>query len=302
MNVLSVVGGFVKDNAPTILKVAGVVLTAGAVGLAAYGGTKFVEDVEYVDESRQINDAVVAANTAATEEESEMALAIAEHQLRVYLLKAILKRFGIPALMYICGTISYFGAFNIVAARNAAVVATLATALEVAEVEFDRYRSNVVSLEGPEADEMYLKGYVKTGESELVAAKDDEHPECEMVVCVEEIDTKGLEVSPHARMFDEYNIHYVNNAEYNMFYLKTQEAYANTRLHMDGVLFLNDVYDLLGYERTKAGQVLGWRDKGGHGYVDFGMFTENNERFVEGSEPAVLLDFNIDGIVTDALD
>ena len=67
----------------------------------------------------------------------------------------------------------------------------------------------------------------------------------------------------------------------------------------EGRVFLNDVYDYLGIDRTKAGQIIGWvydpenPDK----EIDFGLYKTNraNQAFVNGYEPVVLLDFNVDG-------
>ena len=60
---------------------------------------------------------------------------------------------------------------------------------------------------------------------------------------------------------------------------------------------------MLGIERTKAGQVIGWKFDtknltGHHNYVDFGIYKPNcdaNRRFVNGLENVILLDFNVDG-------
>ena len=52
---------------------------------------------------------------------------------------------------------------------------------------------------------------------------------------------------------------YTGDKEKDEFFLKAQISYANELLKHRGYLFLNDVYDMLGCARTKAGQFLGWR-------------------------------------------
>jgi hypothetical protein len=74
-----------------------------------------------------------------------------------------------------------------------------------------------------------------------------------------------------------------------------------------GYVFLNDVFDMLGLERTPAGQIVGWLkgSKGGDGYIDFGVFRDDNAymgmQFVTGNERSVLLDFNVDGPIWDKI-
>jgi hypothetical protein len=119
------------------------------------------------------------------------------------------------------------------------------------------------------------------------------------------IDMGGANPSPYARFFDETSPNWVKTAEWNMIFLRAQEQWANDRLRMYGYLFLNEVYEALGLERSQAGQVVGWRvDKDGHsptggdGFVSFGladMYDDNARAFVNGLENVALLDFNVDG-------
>ena len=62
------------------------------------------------------------------------------------------------------------------------------------------------------------------------------------------------------------------------------------------------MYDLLGIQRTSAGQVVGWiydeSNPIGDNYVDFGIYDLHDEakrNFVNGYERTILLDFNVDG-------
>ena len=90
-------------------------------------------------------------------------------------------------------------------------------------------------------------------------------------------------------------------------FLNAQQNYANDLLKSKGYLFLNDVYDMLGIPKTKAGQVVGWvydpeNPNSGDNYVDFGIYDAYNEKardFVNGYERTILLDFNVDGYILD---
>ena len=83
-----------------------------------------------------------------------------------------------------------------------------------------------------------------------------------------------------------------------------RQSEANDKLRDRGHLFLNEVYDMLGMQRSKAGNIVGWLynpddpDYPGDGYVDFGiydLYDETKRRFVNGYEKSILLDFNVDG-------
>ncbi|MFR7639439.1 DUF6353 family protein [uncultured Allobaculum sp.] len=73
-------------------------------------------------------------------------------------------------------------------------------------------------------------------------------------------------------------------------WLKVKTSVLNNKLHRDGFLFLNTVYRELGFDETKAGQVVGWidnkKDGGKDCYVDLRP-TEFGDGF--------LIDPNVDG-------
>jgi hypothetical protein len=108
--------------------------------------------------------------------------------------------------------------------------------------------------------------------------------------------------SPYAKFFDEYCERWEKDPELNRIYITCQQNYANNILHARGHLFLNEVYDMLGIPRTKAGAVVGWVvGKDGDNYVDFGMYEARSENFINGAERSILLDFNVDGVIYDKL-
>lgn len=111
--------------------------------------------------------------------------------------------------------------------------------------------------------------------------------------------------SEYARFFDDTCKGWMKDSEYNLTFLKLQEQHATELLKARGYLFLNEVYDMLGIPRTKAGQVVGWvyddKNPVGDNYVDFGIFTERNSKFVNGHERTILLDFNVDGCIIEQL-
>lgn len=76
-------------------------------------------------------------------------------------------------------------------------------------------------------------------------------------------------------------------------------------------MFLNEVYEALGFDATKAGAVVGWyipaegaadQDDADY-YVDFGLFTKDGSyRFINGQEDSIILDFNVRGSIFDLME
>ena len=109
--------------------------------------------------------------------------------------------------------------------------------------------------------------------------------------------------SPYARRFDETHPNWTKNPEMNRFYLKARQAQANDMLKARGHLFLNEVYDMMGFPRTKAGAVVGWlydpkRPELGDSYVDFGMYEIQEGEDFESYVKSYILDFNVVGDIT----
>lgn len=121
----------------------------------------------------------------------------------------------------------------------------------------------------------------------------------------EPVDRDVYSVSPYARWFNETCIGWSNSSETNLTFLHMQQNYATEKLRARGYLFLNEVYDMLGMPRTKAGQVVGWifdeKNPVGDNFVDFGLYHSHNEDFINGYEKSVLLDFNVDGMILDRI-
>lgn len=112
-------------------------------------------------------------------------------------------------------------------------------------------------------------------------------------------------VSSYAKFFNDACAAWCKDSEFNKTFLECQERYATDKLKARGYLFLNEVYDMLGMPRTKAGQVVGWiydeKNVYGDNCVDFGIYTEYNQNFVNGFDNVALLDFNVDGMIIDRL-
>jgi Family of unknown function (DUF6353) len=184
--------------------------------------------------------------------------------------------------------------------KSNAILTQRATALAAAYAALDKgfreYRERVIKKYGEEADQEFRYG---------IETKEIEDPET---------GKKSLQVtvpgdpSIYARFFDETCSSWNRDPEVNLFFLKSQQNYANDLLKSNGHIFLNEVYDLIGLERSKAGQVVGWlwtSNGSTDNFVDFGIFNAQSERarhFVNGHEGAILLDFNVDGVIYDQIE
>lgn len=119
------------------------------------------------------------------------------------------------------------------------------------------------------------------------------------------MDDGRMSLSPYARFFNSSCPGWSKDPEMNKLFLKQIENYMNEKLRAQGYLFLNEVYDQLGMARSKLGQVVGWiynpENPIGDNYVDFDIYSDRNQDFVNGIETDALLDFNVDGCILNIL-
>lgn len=108
--------------------------------------------------------------------------------------------------------------------------------------------------------------------------------------------------SPYARIFDEQSSEFQKDPELNRLFIQCQQNYFTQKLQAYGHVFLNEVYDALGLERSKQGAIVGWIiGDDGDNFVDFGLFSNPNPEFINGVEPRTILDFNVDGVIFDKI-
>jgi hypothetical protein len=288
-----------KKDSPHIFFVAGVVGTVASTVMACRATMKLSETLDEIqDEVTFVKGAnsIALAHSSDTQELSEVNYRkdYSEVDYRkdlayVYIKSGIkITRLYGPAFLVGAASIGALTGSHIqLTRRNAAVMAAYG-ALQKA---YDEYRERVREQVG-EDRELDLHHGAKTE----VAKIDGKNQEVKVV------DPNTW--SQYARFFDEYNSNWLKDPEMNLMFLKCQQNYANERLRTRGHVFLNDVYDSLGMERSSAGSVVGWvinKDESGDNFVDFGIYEAYNSRFVAGSERSVMLDFNVDGVIWDKI-
>lgn len=274
-----------QKHSPRALFVVGLVGMAGTV----YFTAKATLQVEPIIEEAEISLEKIATISTMSANEDYSTFDMRKDKTQVYLqTTGKLVRLYSPAI--ICGFVSVAalaGSHNIMSKRNAALAAAYGTL----EKAFDEYRARVRASYGEDREREIYR------DEKVIEIEDDKGK------------TKKIRVSggasPYAKLYDEHNINWENTPEYNTLFLKLQQNEANRLLQARGHIFLNELYDMLGLERTSAGAVVGWVKGNGDDYVDIGCFHEDKEEqmlnFLIGREKAIWLDFNVDGTIYDKI-
>lgn len=287
------VGFTLKKHSPEILVVAGTVGVVASTVLACKATTKLSTVLEKSKNDVETIHAYVDDNGFSeeyTEEDSKKDLAIVYTKTAV----EVVKLYAPSVVLGAASLAAILTSHKILRGRNIALAAAYATI----DKGFKEYRERLVERFGNELDKE-LKYDIKAKEIEEIVT--DENGEEKVVKTV--VETATVEdYSAYARVFDETCLGWTKDAEYNMMFLKQVQNNANEILKREGFIYLNDVYKMLGFNPTRAGQVVGWMydPKGelGDNYIDFGIFNMHSEAkrlFINGLERSIILDFNVDG-------
>lgn len=291
----------IKKHSPEILLAAG---TVGVVvsGVMACKATLKVNEI--LDESKQqidtIHSVTADPNMAEkyTAEDSKKDLAIVYTQTAVKMIKLYGPSVGLGVVSLGC----MIGSNRILSKRNVA----LAAAYTAVDKSFKEYRGRVIERFGKQLDKE-LRYNIRAKEIEEVSKDENGHEVVKKEV-VDVIEDDPNTYSPYSIVFDDGNEGWDPDPERTKFFLIQQQNWANERLKAKGHLFLNEVYDMLGARRTKAGAQVGWvydeKNVVGDNYVDFGIFDTRRSKardFVNGYEKVIVLDFNVDGYILDLI-
>ena len=292
------VGFKLKKHSPVILLVAGVGGVVVSAVMACKATTKLnpiLEDAK--DAVDTIHDNLEACQNdpefeeVFTEKDAKKALAVTYGKTALELGKLYAPSVLLGAGSIVCILASH----NIINKRNVA----LAAAYTAVDNSFKDYRGRVIERFGKELDKE-LKYNIKTKEIEETVVNED-GTETTVTKTVQVADPNAT-YSIYAKCFDETCTGWERNSEYNMMFLRSVQQQMNDLLQSRGHVFLNEVYDALGIQRTKAGQIVGWvydpENPDVDNYIDFGIYDiykPANRNFVNGYEKSIWLDFNVDG-------
>ncbi len=283
-----------KKHSPEIMVVVGVAGVVTSAVMACKATTKLEKILEEpkkdIEAIHHGYDNPETLTQKYTEEERNKDLAIVYAQAGV----EVAKLYGPAVLLGAVSITSILAGHNILRKRNVA----LAAAYTAVDKGFKEYRGRVIERFGKELDkELRYNIKAKQLEEVVVDENGEEHIETKDVTVSE---TDGY--SQYSRFYDDGCTGWTKDPEKNLTFLRLQQNWANDKLRSQGYLFLNDVYEMLGIQKSRAGQVVGWiYDKNnpvGDNKVDFGIYDIHkpaNRKFVNGYERVILLDFNVDG-------
>ena len=176
---------------------------------------------------------------------------------------------------------------NIMSKRNVA----LSAAYDLASASFKDYRNRVVNRFGEQVDKELRYNTVSEKVEETTTDENGKTKKVKSVVEISEPD------GYRTFFFDELSPSYTKDRDYNLMWLKSQQAFMNDKLRAKGYVFLNEVKEMLGYPPSKDGQMAGWiwdpYDATKQDVIDFGII-QTGRQGEDSVEPAILLAF--DGI------
>lgn len=288
-----------RQYSPEILVVAGVIGTVVSAVMACKATTK-VNDIleQHKEDVEKIHTVAKDEKYADEYTESDM-----KKDLTIVYAQTALKFAKLYGPAVLLGSLSITGILtsnNILRKRNIAI----ATAYAALDKSFKGYRERLTERYGETVDRELKYGIKAQKIEETVVDENGKTKKTKTIVPVVENEKNSV----YARFFDETNPNWERNPDYNLMFLRAQENYANQRLRADGYLFLNDVYESLGIPKCSIGQVVGWiydpKDPNADCHVSFGIYNlyrAISRDFVNGIEPAILLDFNVDGVMWDKI-
>lgn len=194
--------------------------------------------------------------------------------------------------------VAILSGFRIIRKRNMALVA----AYNIVDQAFKGYRERVRNELGEEMDTHFMHDTEMKVGTKTIKNEDGtttKIKETEQIL-------KGNVVSMYGRLYDENSSQFEKDPRFNWLYLKKKRDYFNDLLHSRGHVFLNEVYEELGFDHTSYGAVVGWvaKKNGGEGdnYISFGPWCEKlSDVEAAGYNESIPLDFNVDGVVYDMI-
>lgn len=292
-----------KKHSPEILAVAGVIGVVTSAVMACKATTKvstIMEDakanIDAIHECAADQGLIESGKYSAEDAKKDLAIVYAQTGAK------LAKLYAPSVLLGTLSLTSILAGHQILRKRNIA----LAAAYKTLDGSYKKYRENVVERFGDVVDKE-LKYGIKAKKVEETVTDPETGKDKKVKKTINVVENLE-DYSEYARFFDDGCKGWEKDSETNLMFLRAQQQYANDLLRSRGYLFLNEVYNMLGIQISKAGQVVGWvYDSDStrfYNYVDFGIYDVNKPKsrdFVNGYERTILLDFNVDGNIWDLM-
>lgn len=298
---ISKVGGrtvlTIQKKSPEILLGIGIATFAGTIVAACKATLKADAILEH--HSRKMKDIRDAKEIAETDESVDYDEDLYRRDIMIQYTKTgvdLLKVYGPAIALGALSLTCILTSRNILNNRYLSAVA----AYNAVSSAFEEYRKRVRTEYGDGLDRHFRYG--TTYEEITVETEDENGKKKKEKVTVENSDmTMPNDTSV---FFDKGNPNWDENPTFSMMFLRTVQRQMNDLLHVRGHVFLNEVYQALGFPHTPTGAIVGWVDGLGDNCIDFGLYDSSKDtvrRFVNGYDNVILLEFNHDGIIWDKI-
>lgn len=297
---LTKVGFEIKKNGPDIGIIGGVIGVGVGMVLVGIASTKVNNILEEHDaQMHEVHERSDAIKDLPEEKKQPAEKDIKRDTTKVYFQtgKEMFKLFAPAVAVTTVSLTAILVSHNVLKKRNMG----LAAAYAAVDQGFRQYRSRVVDRFGAEVDKQILHG--STSE-EVVDKVEDENGKKKNVKSKIEVADPNAE-SLYLKYFTKTNTNWDEDDSYLQMFFRSTENYANDKLRAVGHLTLNDVYEMFGFQHTKAGMVCGWfydlKNPSGDNRVIFDI-REVYLRNENGNlEKAYAIDFNVDGNIYDRM-
>lgn len=254
-------GHTVKKHSPAILTVAG---TVGVVGTSylAYRSAKKL-------------DTILAEHESRVERGEELT--------KVEIVKDVASAVALPVAVGTLSIAAIVGSFFIQNGR----ISLLTTSLSTALVNSRKYRAKVKELLGEEKAKEIEQAFIE----ETVTSKNENGD----IIRPEDIRISKL-TGVYYELSSEY---YRDDHHYNVASLENKKQKIEHILNTKGYILLNQVYDIIGFKRTKIGATTGWTCSNPVGF-DWNVINFLNDE--EHYEPSIWISWNQPAYIYDEVE
>ena len=315
----------IKANSPMLLVATGLISAGVCVVTACVSTIKakpiIVEhnlERERIDKSKKFIEWAEQSEVTKVSEDKlkETEASIKKDTLALYgkTTWELAKVYSIPIASASLSVISILSGCHILKARNAA----LAAAYLALNKSYKSYRKRVAERFGKDVEHQIRSGATTNSKVDEKGDAPETSEDNGIVKINGFVGPNGF--SEYARVFDEASCLWEKSAEINFRTLILKQDYWNNvlrsrRIHTKkygdiGIVFLNEVLKDLNLRLSESGQYVGWtyfpdgNNPFGDDYIDFGIFDVWRPKcadFINGYERNIVLDFNVDGVVSDIL-
>ena len=279
----------IKQNSPALLVYSGVTGIVATIILACIATRKLDKVAETAKETIDI------ARNQEDQEESKKELTIAYLKAGAEITKLYLPSIGIGVL----SVSAILSSHHIMSRRNMSLTA----AYTILDTLFKGYQSRVKTKYG-EDEEWRIRYDIQDEKiEETVTDEKGVSKKVKKTIQVANVN-ENMDYSRYFRKQPQNDLSLGSSAwdddpYLREFFIRRSEFYANDLFRAKGCLFLNDVYEILGFQKTVAGQTVGWVNDDDNAIGDNCVIFTTKEVYLKDSEgevePAILIDFNVHG-------